>query len=256
MGGNLGNQNYSALRQINKGRIRKLGAAWINHIEGGLTTGNNQSTPVVVDGTIYIESAPGNVVAVDGKTGVTRWKYTQTRGNLTRRGVAVGQGLVYTLSGDNYVVALDQNTGAVVWERQHEGFGNVEKVAVVYFDGKLLIGTNDGDRGAALAMNASNGDLLWHFWGAPGPGEFGNDTWEGDSWQEGGATPWIHPAIDPDLGWCSSRSAMCAPAPRRMAPRAAATTCSRTRSSRSTSKPAPTNGISSPFTTTSGTWTT
>jgi len=176
VGGNLGNQNYSALRQVNKGRIRKLGAAWLNHIEGGITTGNNQSTPVVVDGTIYIESAFGNVVAVDGKTGATRWKYTQTRGNLTRRGVAVGQGLVYTLSGDNYVVALDRTTGAVVWERQHEGFGNVEKVAVVYYDGKLLIGTNDGDRGAALAMDAGNGDLLWHFWGAPGPGEFGNDT--------------------------------------------------------------------------------
>ena len=155
MGGNLGNQNYSALRQINKGRIRRLGAAWVNHIEGGITTGTNQSTPVVVDGTIYIESAFGNVVAVDGKTGATQWKYTQTRGNLTRRGVAVGQGLVYTLSGDNFVVALDKDTGAVVWERQHEGFGNVEKVAVVYYDGKLLIGTNDGDRGAALAMDAT-----------------------------------------------------------------------------------------------------
>src|SRR5687768_14281723 len=59
VGGNLGNQNYSALRQISKARIRKLGAAWINHIEGGLTTGNNQSTPVAVDGTIYIESALG-----------------------------------------------------------------------------------------------------------------------------------------------------------------------------------------------------
>ena len=97
MGGNLGNQNYSALRQISKARVRRLGGAWVNHIEGGLTTGTNQSTPVVVDGTIYIESALGNVVAVDGKTGATRWKYTQARGNLTRRGVAVGQDLVYTL---------------------------------------------------------------------------------------------------------------------------------------------------------------
>ena len=64
---------------------------WVNHIEGGLTSGTNQSTPVVVDGVIYIESAFGNVVAVDGRTGVTKWKYTQTRGNLTRRGVAVGK---------------------------------------------------------------------------------------------------------------------------------------------------------------------
>jgi PQQ-dependent dehydrogenase (methanol/ethanol family) len=199
VGGNLGNQNYSALRQINKGRVKRLGAAWLNRIEGGLTTGTNQSTPVVVDGVIYLESALGNVIAVDGKTGLTKWKYSQTRGSLTRRGVAVGQGLVFTLSGDNFVVALDKDTGEVVWERQHEGFGNVEKVAVVYYDGRLYVGTNDGDRGAALALNASNGDKLWHFWGAPGPGEFGNDTWEADAWQEGGATPWIHPAIDPSL---------------------------------------------------------
>lgn len=200
VGGNLGNQNYSALRQINKARVRRLGGAWLNKIEGGLTTGTNQSTPVVVDGTIYIESALGNVIAVDGKTGVTQWKYTQVRGNLTRRGVAVGQGLVFTLSGDDYVVALDRKTGALVWERRHDGFGNVEKVAIVYYAGKLLVGTNDSDRCAALALNATTGDLIWHFWGAPGPGEFGNDTWEGDSWMEAGACPWIHPAIDPDLG--------------------------------------------------------
>jgi PQQ-dependent dehydrogenase (methanol/ethanol family) len=199
VGGNLGNQNYSRLKQINRAKLRKLGAVWLNKIEGGMTTGTNQSTPVVVDGVIYLESALGNVIAVDGRTGVTKWKYLQTRGNLTRRGVAVGQGLVYTLSGDNYVVALNKDTGEVVWERQHEGWGNVEKVAVVYYGGRLFIGTNDADRNAALALDATTGDKLWHFWGSPGPGEFGNDTWEGDTWQEAGAAPWIHPAIDPEL---------------------------------------------------------
>jgi PQQ-dependent dehydrogenase (methanol/ethanol family) len=199
VGGNLGNQNYSRLKQIHRGQIKRLGAVWLNKIEGGMTTGTNQSTPVAVDGVLYIESALGNVIAVDGRTGQTKWKYAQTRGNLTRRGVAVGQGLVYTLSGDNYVVALNKDTGAVVWERQHEGWGNVEKVAVVYHGGRLFIGTNDGDRGAALALDAATGDKLWHFWGAPGPGEFGNDTWEGDSWQEAGANPWMHPAVDPEL---------------------------------------------------------
>lgn len=199
VGGNLGNQNYSRLKQINRAKLRQLGAVWLNKIEGGITTGTNQSTPVVVDGVIYLESAFGHVVAVDGRTGQTKWKYLQTRGNLTRRGVAVGQGLVYTLSGDNYVVALKKDTGEVVWERQHEGWGNVEKVAVVYYGGRLFIGTNDADRNAALALDATTGDKLWHFWGAPGPGEFGNDTWEGDTWQEAGAAPWIHPAIDPEL---------------------------------------------------------
>src|SRR5690348_11047249 len=45
VGGNLGNQNYTALRQINKSRLRRLGATWLNHIEGGITTGTNQGTP-------------------------------------------------------------------------------------------------------------------------------------------------------------------------------------------------------------------
>ena len=199
VGGNLGNQNYSRLRKINQHNVSRLGAVWLNHIEGGVTTGTNQSTTVAVDGVLYIESAPGNVFAVDGKTGVTKWKYTQPRGSLTRRGVAVGEGKVFTITGDNTVVALNKDTGAVVWEKQHNGWGNVEKVAVVYSDGMLYVGTNDGNRGAGLALRASDGELVWHFWGAPDPGEIGNDTWEGNSYLTGGATPWIHPAVDPEL---------------------------------------------------------
>jgi PQQ-dependent dehydrogenase (methanol/ethanol family) len=200
VGGNLGNQNYTALSRINRGNVRKLGAAWVNRIEGGLTTGTNQSTAVAVDGVLYIESALGNVHAVDGVTGTTKWVYQTTRGTLTRRGVGVGQGMVFTIAGDNWLIALNQETGAVVWEKEITGYGNVEKVAVIYLDGVLHVGTNDGPRGAALAIDAANGDVLWHFWGTPGPGEPGHETWEGESWQEGGATPWLHPAIDPELG--------------------------------------------------------
>jgi PQQ-dependent dehydrogenase (methanol/ethanol family) len=200
VGGNLGNQNYSALDRVRPRNIRRLGAAWVNRIEGGLSTGSNQSSLVAVDGVLYIESALGNVFAVDGVTGVTKWVYRQTRGSLTRRGVAVGQGLVYTHGNGSWVIALDQQTGALAWERQVTGFGNMEKVAVTYHDGMLLVGTHDGDRGSGLALSASTGEVLWNFWGAPGPGELGNDTWEGESWRTGGATPWIHPAVDPELG--------------------------------------------------------
>ncbi|XVU29574.1 PQQ-binding-like beta-propeller repeat protein [Actinoplanes sp. CA-054009] len=200
VGGNYGNQNYSALRDINQGTIRRLGGAWVNRIEGGLTTGTNQSTAVAVDGVLYIESALGNVHAVDGRTGQTRWTYTQTRGTVTRRGVAVGAGKVFTHGKGSWIIALDQATGAVAWERQITGYGTMEKVAVTYHDGLLHVGTHDSNRAAAMALDATDGSLVWHFWGAPGPGELGNDTWEGDSWQVGGATPWLHPALDPELG--------------------------------------------------------
>jgi len=200
VGGNLGNQNYSALDGIHRGNIRRLGAAWLNRIEGGITTGNNESTAVAVGGVLFIESALGNVHAVDGSTGTTKWVYETARGTVTRRGVGVGQGLVFTHGRGDWIIALDQETGRPVWERQISAYGNMEKVAVIYHDGLLHCGTHDGPRGAALALDANNGDVVWAFWGAPGPGEFGNDTWEGDSYLSGGATPWIHPAIDPDLG--------------------------------------------------------
>ncbi|WP_051266513.1 outer membrane protein assembly factor BamB family protein [Nakamurella lactea] len=198
--GNLGNQNYSGLAGIHRGNIRRLKGAWVNRIEGGINTGTNQSTPVAVDGVLFIESAFGNVFAVDGVTGVTKWEYRQTRGSLTRRGVGVGDGKVFTHGNGNWIIALDQETGAVVWEKQINGYGNMEKVAITYHDGILYCGTADGDRGAALAVDAGNGELIWHFWGTPGPGEIGNDTWEGDSYLRGGATPWQHCAIDPELG--------------------------------------------------------
>ena len=208
VGGNLGNQNYSRLRQINKGLVKKLGGAWVNRIEGGLTTGTNQSTTVVVDGVIYIESALGNLVAVDGKTGVTKWKYTTPFGSITRRGVAVARdlGLVYTLASGNRLVALNKDTGALAWIKQYPPstdpnyVGNVEKVALVYHDKRLYIGTNDGNRGAGLSVDATNGNVLTAFWGVPRPGEMGHDTWGGaPESARTGATPWIHPAVDPEL---------------------------------------------------------
>jgi PQQ-dependent dehydrogenase (methanol/ethanol family) len=200
IGGNYGNQNYSSLGRVHHGNVRRLGATWVNRIEGGITTGTNQSTAVAVDGVLYIESAFGNVFAVDGRTGVTKWVYRQTRGTVTRRGVAVGDGKVFTHARGSWIIALDQETGAVVWEKQITGYGNMEKVAVTHYDGVLYVGTHDGDRGAGLALDANTGDVVWHFWGAPGPGEIGNDTWEGNSWATGGATPWMHPALDPELG--------------------------------------------------------
>ncbi|TCO50367.1 alcohol dehydrogenase (cytochrome c) [Kribbella antiqua] len=200
VGGNLGNQNYSTLRAINRDTIQRLKGAWVNNIEGGAMAGNSQSTAVAVNGVLYIESALGNVTAVDGRTGETKWKYLQTRGPLTRRGVAVGAGKVFTCANGNWLIALDQQTGQVVWERQHKDYGNLEKVAIVYHDGRLHCGTNDGPRGAALCFDAETGDHLWHFWGTAAPGELGGETWEGQSALTGGATPWMHCALDPQLG--------------------------------------------------------
>ena len=89
---------------------------------------------------------------------------------ITSGGVSVGDGKVYTLASGSRVVALDKNTGAQVWVVQPRGpgntsLGNIAKVATVYHDGMVYVGTNDGNRGAAFALKSSDGSIVWSFYG-------------------------------------------------------------------------------------------
>jgi PQQ-dependent dehydrogenase (methanol/ethanol family) len=220
--GDLGNQNHSPLRQITKHNVRRLGGAWHVNLEGGSTSQGQQSTAVAQGGILYVQTSQQNVFAVDGRTGQVRWKTSVGNQSTNMRGVALGEGKVFSASGANVVYALDQATGAVVWQKQLitadeggadsgcdpqngqcGGLRGTLAGAVVYWDGLVYVGmqgSTGGARGRAYALHAATGEIAWIFWSAPGPGEFGNSTWEGDSWKTGGAVPWIHPAIDPDLG--------------------------------------------------------
>jgi PQQ-dependent dehydrogenase (methanol/ethanol family) len=206
VGGNYGNQNYSSLAQITKANVKTLGGAWHVHLEGGSKAFEQEASVIAVDGVIYIETSQGNVFAVNGKTGDILWTYKTDFGPLLHRGVAVGGGRVYATFAQNYVAALDQKTGKPIWQKQivdDGGPGRAQggfKTAVVYYDGMIYFGSADAGRGVAHALDAATGNVVWRFYGTPGTGEFGNDTWEGDSWKRGGASPWMHPAVDPELG--------------------------------------------------------
>ena len=67
---------------------------------------------------------------------------------------------------------------------------------------KVIMGVGGGEyaiRGFVDAYDAASGKRLWRFYTVPGPGEFGHDTWKGDSWQKGGSAAWLTPTFDPDL---------------------------------------------------------
>jgi quinohemoprotein ethanol dehydrogenase len=241
--GNLGNQGYSALTQINHDNIKRLGPVWRTHVSAAppttpITTparpGTNdrgqQTTPIVVEGVIYLDTPNGSVIAVDGATGATKWKWTPTEfgTNGTRRGVSVGDGKVYTLADGDRVVALDKDTGDRVWVVQPTGpngasLGNIDKVATVYYDGMVYVGTNDGSRNAAFALRSSDGSMVWSFYGGADVGTVvtdvnGNTIDAGATWGPpmsrpdnpaldgrscavvAGVSPWIHGALDPELG--------------------------------------------------------
>jgi PQQ-dependent dehydrogenase (methanol/ethanol family) len=206
VGGNLGNQRYSALRQIDRSNVSRLGGAWMINLEGGRNAGNMQATPVVIDGVMYITSGAGSVFAIDAVTGAIRWKHTSQAkvGASTNRGVAVAEGKVFAGQRDNSLIALDQDTGALLWRTQLSTPGRgYTSAPAVYHDGLVYMGVAGGEngvRGQFGAYDASTGKEVWKFFTIPGPGEKGHETWEGDSWKFGGAPVWTTPAIDPDLG--------------------------------------------------------
>jgi glucose dehydrogenase/plastocyanin len=226
VGGNLGNQHYSGLTQIDRDNLEQLAPTWRTHVSAIAPASDDtgqQTTPIVVDGIIYLDTPSGGVIAVDGATGDAVWKWENEDFGLsgTRRGVSAGDGRIYTLAGGNRIVALDQATGSEVWNAQPtapdgESLGRVGKVATVYYNGVVYAHAADGDRGAVVALDASDGSYLWHFFGGPPRGQQytgldgvtfdASETWgpvlpDGtDCSEEGGATPWMHGAVDPELG--------------------------------------------------------
>jgi len=207
-GGNLANQRYSSLTQINRSNLSKLGGAWMIHVAEGQPTSSTAATPVVVDGVMYIGAGHGDVLAVNAATGATVWRFKSTFGNQTNRGVAVAEGKVFSGASGSRLIALNQKTGALLWETKvmdtaAGGRGGGTPGASIYSDGRVFCGVSGGEggvRGQFGAYDAKTGKELWKFYTVPGPGEFGNDTWEGDSWMHGGGPLWTHVAVDPELG--------------------------------------------------------
>jgi len=65
----------------------------------------------------------------------------------------------------------------------------------------LTVKTHNNTKGLVRAWDARTGRLLWTFNTIPRPGEFGNDTWEKESWAINGNTGvWSQITVDEDLG--------------------------------------------------------
>jgi len=215
-GGNLANQRYSPLTQINTDNVANLKAVWRSSLKSGLSPrAGNQAQPLVQDGVVYIMTGENDAFAVSVETGALLWEYrAQIDPEIARpccswvgRGVGLGEGKVFVGQLDAKLVALDQKTGKVIWSVQAEDpvKGYVIASAPLYYDGLVITGfagSDMGTRGRIKAYDAKTGALKWTFYTVPGPGELGHDTWPADSdvWKYGGAAIWQTPALDPELG--------------------------------------------------------
>ena len=194
--GDYSGRHFSPLAQINAGNVAQLQAQWAVPMPGD---GIVESVPIVVDGVLYTTGPPGEVFALDARTGRQIWKYQRTQkvvnpyeSNRVNRGVAVLGNLVYFGTLDAALIALDARSGALVWEVQvadtMEGYSITS--APLALKDKIITGVAGGEygiRGFLDAYDPRTGKRLWRTYTIPGPGEFGNDTWEGDSWKHGSA---------------------------------------------------------------------
>ena len=216
-GGNLYNQRYSPLSQIDATNVAQLKGVWRTRLRGSGAAPqySGEAQPVVHGGVAYVSTGANDVFALSIDSGEILWQYTANLPDelpsvccgWNNRGVALSADKVFMGRLDGKLVALDRATGAPVWtiqaERPEENFSITP--APVYYDGLVITGfagADRGTRGRVKAYDAADGRLVWTFFTIPGPGEPGAETWpqDNDAWKYGGASVWQTPAIDPELG--------------------------------------------------------
>ena len=205
--GNYQATHYSGLTQITPANAGTLRAAWTFAMPGDAIL---QTTPLVVDGVMYA-TQPGAVVAIDARTGRLIWRSTRQRKvrnpyeiNPFNRGAAIAGDRLFVGTLDAALVALDARTGNVLWETQvaDSMLGYSLTSAPLVVKDKVLVGITGGEFGARGFLDAydiATGKRLWRWYSVPAPGEFGNDTWKGDSWIRGGSPMWLTGSYDPEL---------------------------------------------------------
>lgn len=230
-GGAYNNQRYSPLNQIDKANVKNLALAW-TYKTGVMKS--FETTPLVVNGIMYMTTADSKVVALNAATGQQLWRYEPKLTTTiiccgpNNRGVAAYGDRVFVATLDDRLIALNQRDGTVAWQTQIDDptAGYSQTAAPLIADGKLIVGTAGaeyGIRGYIKAFNPHDGKLLWTWYAIPAPGEAPNGWWGewketdpfgaplhrniaqekrdsaryADSWRRGGGSMWMTPAYDP-----------------------------------------------------------
>ncbi len=226
---------FSSSDQITPDNVASLTPKWL--FQHGVIDGvSNQTTPIIVDGTMYVTDSRGSVYALDALDGHLLWTYDVTRllgggrreGYIFRhRGVAYDDGVVYTAAG-SFMFALDAITGEPL-----EGFGDNGQAPVILdvlhlknpeietaisagywfttapqvYNGVIYVGTTRSEShiagGYVLAIDSKSGEVLWNFNTVPQDEtdqgwDIAGPTWVGNERNGGGI--WETPSIDPELG--------------------------------------------------------
>jgi len=227
-GGDPAQTHYSALADINTSNVSRLHQAWIWKTgetelkEYGTRPGMFENTPVMIDGVLYATSPYNKVVAIDPESGNELWSYDPKSyvdgqppngTGYIHRGVALwheGGSMRIFLNTRYRLISLDAKTGkpdtsfddngvvdlsqGLVWQINKMHY--TETSPPVVYKNLVIVGNGVGDRlmykndppGDVRAFDARTGKRVWTFHTIPQAGEFGNDTWNNDSWKFTGHT--------------------------------------------------------------------
>lgn len=170
--GNYAQTRFHPAKQINQKNVKNLHVAWIYQTD---VKESLETSPIVVDGVMFVTTSYSHVYALDAKTGRELWHYNHKMGPITtyccgpnNRGVQVLNDMVYLATLDAKLIALSAKTGDVVWKTDiaDPELGYSETMAPTVVKDKVLIGTNGGEygiRGFVRAYDAKTGKQVWNF---------------------------------------------------------------------------------------------
>jgi quinoprotein glucose dehydrogenase len=232
-GRDAGGMRYSPLTQINRDNVSTLKVAWtfhtgdISEASGRRKRSGFETTPLLVDGTLYLTTAFNRIVALDPETGKQRWAYDPKidldgdyGDGLVNRGVATWldtarakdkpcRRRISESTQDARLVSVDAATGAPCADFGKDGQVNLRDVLQydpgwyhmtsppAIIDGLVVVGSAIDDnhrvdmaRGAVRAYDARTGSLRWSWDPLPANPAAAASQGKASSWRSGAGNAW------------------------------------------------------------------
>ena len=179
---------------IDSGKVDQLTEVWRYELPRGPGFGAATTTPIAIDGTVYLGDLLTNVHAVDLVTGERRWTAEVGVGVFGPSGVAVGWDKVFANKRGTEVAAYDAETGEELSATNLIGNGGAINIQPTIADGKVVAATSSlaqpGARGILFALDQETGDVLWSIDTIES-----EDLWGHPELNSGGGA-WYPPSVD------------------------------------------------------------
>ena len=196
----LANTRATTQTPINSQTVSKLKVKWRFPFKNPGLFGAFSSTPISLNGTVYLQDLNSNVYALDRLTGKLKWRHAFNKPSVGPNGVSYGYGRIYGATETN-VFALDPNTGKQLWSRKLTR-NNQEGIDITpqLYDDTVLVSTIPGN---ASSFYKGNGDgIVWALDAATGKPKWtfntiadGAKLWGHASINSGGGL-WYPPSVD------------------------------------------------------------